>query len=98
MARKPMVTRTLTYTNCELLVININDSEVDNGSKPYVMEYKMLRKHNNDFKLLKHIKNVFASETPHIVPLKVLKVSYSQELKGMTEEEFSSLARTLTHY
>ena len=97
MARKPMVTRTVNYTNCKILVIELKEGN-EGDSKPYLMDYKLLRKRENSHKLLLELKKIFSTEYPTIIPLKIISINYESVLKGMTEEEFVSVARTLSHY
>lgn len=84
MARKRMVTRTITSTKATATVYNIEKDEIQ------TLEYKLSGELSADDAL-----KVITKEHEEVRPLKVTEVTVKQELYGMTEEKFIELAEIL---
>ena len=84
MARKRMVTRTITFTRAEATVYNIEKDEIQ------TIEYKLSGQLSTDDAL-----KVIAKEHAEVRPLKVTAVDVQEELYGMSEEKFLELAEIL---
>lgn len=84
MARKRMVTRTISYTKAKAKVYDIASDE----SK--TVEYKLSGELSADVAL-----KVIAKEHEEVRPLKVIEVTVQEELYGMPEEKFMELAEIL---
>lgn len=84
MARKRMVTRTITFTTAVATVYNIEKGEIQ------TVEYKMSGELSSD-EVLKAIEKGHAD----VRPLKVTEVAVQEELYGMSEEKFIELADIL---
>ena len=87
MARKPMVTRTITTTKANVLCLNIETGE------PFNKEVTLLRTFKDDKALLKQAEKVINNDKQkavHVVYKEVLETLY-----GMTEENFVALAQEL---
>ena len=85
MARKRMVTRTITSTKAKVTVYNIEKDEIQ------TLEYKLSGKLSAD-DVLKAITKRYAD----VSPMKVTEVEVQEELYGMSEEKFLELAEILT--
>lgn len=81
MARKRMVTRTITSTKAEMLVYDIASDEIKR------VEYKLSGELSEEAAL-----KAIAKEHTEVRPLKVTEVVVQEELYGMTEEKFLELA------
>lgn len=84
MARKRMVTRTITFTTATATVYDIPSDEIK------TLEYKLSGELSAD-EALKEINK----EYKEVRPLKVTDVSVQVELYGMSEEKFLELAEIL---
>jgi hypothetical protein len=84
MARKRMVTRTITSTKVTATVYNIEKDEIQ------TLEYKLSGELSTDDAI-----KVITKEHKEVRPLKVTEVTAQEELYGMTEEKFIELAEIL---
>lgn len=85
MARKRMVTRTITSTKAKATVYNIEKDEIQ------TLEYKLSGELSADDAL-----KAITKEHTEVRPLKVTEVTVQEELYGMPEEKFLELAEILT--
>ena len=84
MARKRMVTRTITSTKATATVYVIEKDEIQ------TIEYKLSGELSADDAL-----KAIAKEHKEVRPLKVAAVDVQEELYGMSEEKFLELAEIL---
>ena len=84
MARKRMVTRSITSTKATATVYNIEKDEIQ------TLEYKLSGELSTDDAL-----KAITKEHKEVRPLKVNDVTVQVELYGMTEEKFIELADIL---
>lgn len=84
MARKRMVTRTITFTIATVTVYDIKSDEIK------TLEYKLSGELSAD-----DVLKVITKEHKEVRPLKVNNVSVQEELYGMPEEKFLELAEIL---
>lgn len=84
MARKRMVTRTITLTRVTATVYNIESDEIQ------TIEYKLSGELTADDAL-----KAITKEHTEVRPLKVTEVEVHGELYGMPEEKFLELAEIL---
>ena len=84
MARKRMVTRTITSTKAKATVYNIEKDEIQ------TVEYKLSGELSTDAVI-----KVIEKEHNEVRPLKVTEVTVHEELYGMSEEKFIELAEIL---
>lgn len=84
MARKRMVTRTITFTTAKASVYDIASDEIK------TVEYKLSGKLSSDAVL-----KIITKEHEEVHPLKVTEVTVQKELCGMSEEKFIELAEIL---
>lgn len=84
MARKRMVTRTITSTKAKATVYNIEKDEIQ------TLEYKLSGEFSADDAL-----KAITKEHADVRPLKVTEVEVQEELYGMSEEKFLELAEIL---
>ena len=84
MARKRMVTRTITSTKVKATVYNNEKDEIQ------TLEYKMSGKLSADDAL-----KAITKEHTEVRPLKVTEVEVQEELYGMPEEKFLELAEII---
>ena len=84
MARKRMVTRTITFTTAKATVYDIASGEIK------TVEYKLSGKLSSDVAL-----KIITKEHEEVRPLKVTEVTVQEELYGMSEEKFIELADIL---
>lgn len=84
MARKRMVTRTITFTTARATVYNIEKGEIQ------TVEYKLPGELSSDAVL-----KIITKEHGDVRPLKVTEVAVQEELYGMPEEKFIELADIL---
>ena len=84
MARKRMVTRTITSTKVKATVYNIEKDEIQ------TIEYKLSGELSADAAL-----KAITKEHAEVRPLKVTEVEVQEELYGMPEEKFLELAEIL---
>lgn len=86
MARKPMVTRTVTTTKATVLCVDTLAEE----TVKHVVEVP--RTYTDDSKLLKAVKETLDST---LIPVKVISTETVETLYGMTEQKFIELAEKL---
>lgn len=86
MARKPMVTRTVTTTKATVLCVNTVAEET------VTQVIEVPRTYTDDSKLLKAVKDTLDAT---IIPVKVISTETIQTLYGMTEQQFIELAEKL---
>lgn len=84
MARKRMVTRTITFTKVTATVYDIQSNEIK------TLEYKLSGELSADEAL-----KVITKEHKEVRPLKVTEVEVQEELYGMPEEKFLEMAEIL---
>ena len=84
MARKRMVTRTITFTTAKATVYDIESDEIK------TVEYKLPGELSSDVAL-----KVITKEHEEVRPLNVTEVTVQEELYGMPEEKFLELAEIL---
>lgn len=84
MARKRMVTRTITYTEADAKVYDIEKDETQ------LVKYKLSGRLSAEEAL-----KVIEKEHKEVRPLKVDEVVFNEELYGMPEEKFIELADIL---
>lgn len=84
MARKRMVTRTITFTTAKATVYDIASDEIK------TVEYKLSGELSSDSAL-----KIITKEHEEVRPLKVTEVTVQEELYGMPEEKFIELADIL---
>ena len=84
MARKKMVTRTITSTKAKTTVYNIEKDDIQ------TVEYKLSGELSADVAL-----KIITKEHDDVRPLKVTEVTVQEELYGMPEEKFIELADIL---
>lgn len=84
MARKRMVTRTITFTTAKANVYDIASDEIK------TVEYKLSGELSADVAL-----KVIANNHEEVRPLKVTEVTVQEDLYGMPEEKFLELAEIL---
>ena len=86
MARKPMVTRTVTTTKAKILCVNTVAEET------VTQVVEVPRTYTDDSKLLKAVKETLDAT---IIPVKVISTETVETLYGMTEQKFIELAEKL---
>ena len=86
MARKPMITRTVTITKATVLCVNTVAEET------VTQVVEVPRTYTDDSKLLKAVKETFDAT---IIPVKVISTETVETLYGMTEQQFIELAEKL---
>ena len=84
MARKRMVTRTITFTTAKATVYDIASNEIK------TVKYKLTGELSTDDAI-----KVITKEHKEVRPLKVNDVTVQEELYGMSEEKFIELADIL---
>lgn len=84
MARKRMVTRTITFTKVKATVYDIASDEIK------TVEYKLSGELSSEVAL-----KIITKEHEEVRPLKVTEVTVQEELYGMPEEKFIELAEIL---
>lgn len=84
MARKRMVTRTITFTTVKATVYDISSDEIK------TVEYKMSGELSSDVAL-----KIIKKEHEEVRPIKVTEAKVQEELYGMPEEKFIELADIL---
>lgn len=88
MARKPMVTRTLTVTHALVMCLDITLGE------SCTREVTVLRTYKDDATLLKKVKPMLETETLKVVH--IVGKDEIQTLYGMPEEKFMEFAEVLS--
>lgn len=84
MARKRMVTRTITFTTAKVSVYDIETDEIK------IVEYKLCGEPSADVVL-----KTIAKEHKDVRPFKVIEVAVKEALYGMSEEKFIELAKII---
>ena len=84
MARKRMVTRTITFTTAKATVYDIASNEIK------TVEYKLSGELSTDDAI-----KVITKEHKEVRPLKVNEITVQEELYGMSEDKFIELADIL---
>ena len=84
MARKRMVTRTITFTTAKATVYDIESDKIK------TVEYKLSGELSSDVAL-----KIITKEHEEVRPLKVTEVTVQEELYGMPEEKFIELAEII---
>ena len=84
MARKRMVTRTITFTTVKATVYDIASDEIK------TVEYKLSGDISSDVAL-----KIITKEHEDVRPLKVTEVTVQEKLYGMSEEKFIELAEII---
>lgn len=84
MARKRMVTRTITFTTAKATVYDTASDEIK------TLEYKLSGELSADDAL-----KAITKENAEVRPLKVTEVEVHEELYGMPEEKFLELAEII---
>lgn len=84
MARKRMVTRTITFTSVKAIVYDIASDEIK------TVEYKLSGEFSVD-----NVLKAITKEHTEVRPLKVTEVTVQEELYGMPEEKFLEMAEIL---
>lgn len=84
MARKRMVTRTITFTTAKVVVYDITSDEIK------TVEYKLSGELSSDVVL-----KIIAKEYEDVRPLKLTEVTVQEERCGMPEDKFIELADIL---
>lgn len=87
MARKPMVTRTITTTKANVLCMNIQSAE------PFNKVITLPRTYKDDKTLMKRVQEVV--ETGNIKAVHIVDKEEIETLYGMTEQEFIEKAVVL---
>ena len=87
MARIPMVTRTLTATNCDVLCCDVK------AGSTVVKTVTVPRTYKTDEQLMKVVKSLI--ETDDIKPVHIKSKTVTETLYGMTEAEFMENAKVL---
>lgn len=92
MARERMVTRTVSTTTIEVLVINIETSEV--GTKHFVLGQNMVK---DEKTMLSNAQAMLDTETGNALwkCVAVKNVKEEETLYGMTESDFVKYAKVL---
>ena len=86
MARKPMITRTVTTTKATVLCVNTVAEET------LTQVVEVPRTYTDESKLLKAVNEVLDAT---IIPFKVISTEIVETLYGMTEQQFIELAEKL---
>ena len=86
MARKPMVTRTVTTTKVTVLCVNTVAEET------VTQVVEVPRAYTDDDKLIKAVKETLDTS---IIPVKVISTEIVETLYGMTEQRFIEQAEKL---
>lgn len=87
MARVKMVTRTVSMTICEVMLVDVTAATVSNG------EVKLSGTYDTTDNALKAIKKLYETDTIKYVT--VTSMHNEEVLYGMTEEEFIMYANVL---
>lgn len=82
--REALVTRTISYTRCEIMAVDTKTTEVSHVMVDYTGQQE------DDEKMLKDIKKTWA--LPDIVLVKITKKETIEKLYGMKESDFIKYA------
>ena len=88
MARRKMVTRTITVTKVTCLCMNVNTAEPSNET------FSIVGKFTDDEKLLKSIRKLY--ETVHDKIVAIVDKVETNELYGMDENEYIAHAHIIS--
>ena len=87
MARERMVTRTVEFTEAEVMCVNVNTADVA------IRHFIVTGTFDNNEKLMKSLKKAYETEEVKLVNLQNSRVT--EQLYGMTEEMFIQMATIL---
>lgn len=87
MARERMVTRTVEFTDAEVMCVNVNTADVA------IRRFIVTGTYENSEKLMKALKKTYETEEIKLVNLQDSRVT--EQLYGMTEEMFIQMATIL---
>lgn len=87
MARKPMVTRTITTTKCNVLCLDIETAE------PCNISVTIPRTYEEEDKALKVVKSMVETDT--LKAVKIVDTEITETYYGMSEEDFIKNATVL---
>lgn len=87
MARKPMVTRTITTTHCKVMCLDTLNNELVERVVVVPRTFK------DEEKLLKVVKTIITEE--NIKPIHIAYTEQVEKLYGMTEQKFVETAEEL---
>ena len=87
MARKPMVTRTIQTTRCNVLCLNIVEGE------PFNKEIILPRTYKDEKSMMKVVEKVINTED--VKAVHIVHTEVNETLYGMTEQEFIANAHVL---
>ena len=87
MARKPMVTRTIQTTRCNVLCLNIVEGE------PFNKEIILPRTYKDEKHLMKQVESVI--NTDEVKAVHVVRTEIEETLYGMDEQKFIENAEIL---
>lgn len=87
MAREKMVTRTMTETTVEVMIVNIDTASVSTEV------YRLAGSYETDKDIMKYLEKNYARDNVKFVS--ITNKSEIEQLYGMSESEFISLARVL---
>lgn len=92
MARERMVTRTVSTTTIDVLVINIDTSEV--GTKSFVLGQNMVK---DEKTMLNNAQKMLDDETGSTIwkCVAIKNIEEEETLYGMTEQDFLKYAKVL---
>ena len=87
MARQPMVTRTITVTNANVLCLDLEKKE------PFEKMVKLPRTYKDEKKMMKKIEEVVNNDS--VKAVHVISTNTEEILYGMTEQKFIETAEIL---
>lgn len=87
MARTPMITRTITTTNVNVLCLNIVDGE------PFNQDVTLPRTFKDEKKLFKAVESVINNDT--VKAVHIVHTETQETLYGMSEQKFIETAEKL---
>lgn len=87
MAREKMITRTMITTEVEVMAVNIKTATVSTET------YKLVGAYDNDKDIMKYLEKNFGRDTIKFVS--VTDKHEIEQLYGMTESDFITMARIL---
>ena len=87
MARERMITRTVEFTEAEVMCVNVNAADVA------IRTFIVTGTYENSEKLMKALKKAYETDEFKLVNLQDVRVT--EQLYGMTEEMFIQMATIL---
>lgn len=87
MARERMITRTVEFTEAEVMCVNVNTADVA------IRDFIVTGTFENSEKLMKALKKAYETDEFKLVNLQYSRVT--EQLYGMTEEMFIQMATIL---